>query len=225
MNKDLIEKKELSFVSRQEAAGQAEDFLSELDIGCEPSTPQIIALDGNDLNRIQEQIMQDEEYRDILKAKNLGDMSFDEGMEIYFLEYSFTLDDIHVFGKDDPAIQSSGEDPLAAQNMGATFIISRSGMERVFLEGLVAPLPERSDKIDMIDYNGIKEALEKKFGDVILTEEYRITNIWLEYFPLIRKDSFYEVDIVPVWCCDFEIDGESDAYTLRFHGLTGEEIR
>ena len=89
--------------------------------------------------------MQDEEYRDILNAKNLGDMSFDEGMEIYFLEYSFTLDDIHVFGKDDPAIQSSGEDPLAAQNMGATFIISRSGMERVFLEGLVAPLPERSD--------------------------------------------------------------------------------
>ena len=128
MNKDLIEKKELSFVSRQEAAGQAEDFLSELDIGCEPSTPQIIALDGNDLNRIQEQIMQDEEYRDILNAKNLGDMSFDEGMEIYFLEYSFTLDDIHVFGKDNLVIQCSGEDPLIAQNMGATFIISRSGI-------------------------------------------------------------------------------------------------
>ncbi|HIT61432.1 MAG TPA: hypothetical protein IAC33_09470 [Candidatus Fimousia stercorigallinarum] len=45
--------------------------------------------------------------------------------EIYsILEYLY----IHVFGKDNLVIQCSGEDPLIAQNMGATFIISRSGI-------------------------------------------------------------------------------------------------
>mgnify|MGYP006990147531 CR=1 FL=1 len=38
----------------------------------------------------------------------------------------------------------------------------------------------------------------KKFGDVILTSEFRAKNIWMEYFPLLREDSFTEMDLIKV---------------------------
>lgn len=51
-----------------------------------------------------------------------------------------------------------------------------------------------------------------------------MVNIWMEYFPLIKDSSFTKVELIPVWCCDFEINGEAVDYTIRFHAVTGEEI-
>ena len=67
----------------------------------------------------------------------------------------------------------------------------------------------------------------KKFGDVILTSEFRAKNIWMEYIPLLREDSFTEMELIPVWCVDFEVDGQSvedSGYSIRFNAITGEEI-
>ena len=80
---------------------------------------------------------------------------------------------------------------------------------------------------NIIGEDGIKEAIMKKFGDVILSSEFRAKNIWMEYFPLLREDSFTEMELIPVWCVDFEVDGQSvedSRYSIRFNAITGEEI-
>ena len=81
--------------------------------------------------------------------------------------------------------------------------------------------------VDIIGEKEITEALNKKFGDVILTDEYKVTNIWMEYFPLLQNDSFTDIKLIPVWCLDFEVNGngaEDGGYTIRINAITGDEI-
>lgn len=221
--KNLFPEKELGFKTMEEAMSEAEAFISQFDIGCELGKPYIVAVNDEDLNKIQEEIMKDEDSA-TLSAKNLGATSFDSDTEIYYFEYSFMLHDIPVFGYDDPTVQQSGDNPLLAQNMRAIIMISGSGVEELVLQGAVDKTGDNPDEAEIIGYEGIKAALEKKFGDVILTEKYEVVNIWMEYFPLIKDSSFTQVELIPVWCCDFEINGEAVNYTIRFHAITGEEI-
>ena len=222
--KNLIPEKDLRFETRDEAAKEAEALLSKLDLGCELSEPYIIALNSEDLHKVQKKIMKDADYKDILSAKKLGSKSFENDMEIYYLEYSFVIGRMPVFGHDDPTVQYTGDKPLLAQNMRAVVTLSKSGIQRVDLQGVLDGLTQNPDIADIIDYEGIKKALDKKFGDVILTDKYKVIRIWMEYFPLIESDSFEQVSVIPVWCLDFEINGEIADYTLRFNACTGEEI-
>lgn len=222
--KNIIPEKNLQFETRDEAAGEAETLLSKLDIGCELGEPYIIALNSGDLRKVQKEIMNDTDYKDVLNAKNLGNNDFENDIELYHLEYSFVIDHMPVFGYDDPTVQYTGDRPLLAQNMRAVVILSKSGIQRVDLQGVLDVLTKNLDKADIIDYEGIKKALDKKFGDVILPDKYKVIRIWMEYFPLIESGSFEQVSVIPVWCLDFEINGEIDNYTLRFNACTGEEI-
>lgn len=225
--KSIVSEKDLEFATIEKATREVEEFISKFDIGCELGEPNIIALNGKDLKKVQEKIMKDNDYNcehSVLSTKKLGNSYFDSNSEIYYFEYSFVINHIQVFGYDDPTVQYSGDNPLLARNMRAIIMISNSGIEKFSLEGVLDNLAKNSGKAEIIGYDGIKKALEKKFGDVILTDKYKVTNIWMEYFPLIKSDSFNQVEVIPVWCCDFEINGEIVNYTLRFHALTGEEI-
>lgn len=222
--KDIVPEKDLRFETRDEAVEEAEALLAKLDIGCELGEPYIIALNGEDLQMVQEKIRNDVEYKDMLSAKNLGNNSFENDIELYCLEYSFVIGRMPVFGHDDPTVQYTGDSPLLAQNMRAVVTLSKSGIQRVDLQGVLDVLSQNPDKADIIDYEGIKKALNKKFGDVILSDQYKVIRIWMEYFPLIESGSFEQVSVIPVWCLDFEINGEIENYTLRFNAYTGEEI-
>ena len=44
-------------------------------------------------------------------------------------------------------------------------------------------------------------------------------------FPKRKEDSFDKVELIPVWCCKFDINGDINVdYALRFNAITGEEI-
>lgn len=220
---NLIPKKDLKFATIENAANKIEKFISKFDIGCELGNPAVTALNGNDLNEVQKKIMNDD-IGDILRAKKTRGRNFDSSTEVYYFEYPFVLNHLPVFGNDDPTVQYTGDVPLLAQNMGLTAIMSKSGIEELTMFGMLDRLSEDSGKAKIMGYDGIREALKKKFGDVILTDKYRVINIWMEYFPLIKKDSFNQVNVIPLWCCDFEINGKKENYTLRFNAVTGEEI-
>lgn len=222
--KNIVSKKDLKFTTAQKARKEAEKLISKFEIGCELGEPYVIAVNSEDLNHIQKKMMKDDDYSEILNIKNLGKFDFDHGTELYYFEYPFVIQNLPVFGSNDPVIQYKGDDPLLAQNMSAKMIISNEGIEELQLEGVLNTLTKSSNQAEIIGYEGIREAIDKKFGDVILTEEYKVNNIWLEYFPLIQSDSFDQVEVVPVWCLDFIINGEDGNYTLRFHAITGEEI-
>lgn len=120
-----------------------------------------------------------------------------------------------------------GKEEIIAQPMNIEIMISNSGIEMIFVSGAVEKLHKCNENNDVIGKEGIQNALEKKFGDVILTDEFRVVNIWMEYFPLLQDDSFTEIKIIPVWCLDFQVNGFWDTdsgYTLRINAITGDEV-
>lgn len=163
-------------------------------------------------------------YKKATIGSENGSLMYRANDDIDYLEYPFVIEDIPVFGPDDPVVQYTGDDSLLAQNMGAKMIISNAGIEELQLEGVLNKWTKSGKKAEIIGYEGIRQALDKKFGNVILTDEYKVSNIWMEYFPLIQSDSFNQVEVIPVWCCDFKINGKDENYTLRFHAITGEEL-
>ncbi len=222
-DENIISEKNLKFATAEQAAGEVEKLVSKLGISCELGKPSVTALNSRDLSEVQKKIMEDD-IGDILRAKKTGNKKFDSSMEVYYFEYPFVLNQIRVFGNDEPPIRLSGDEPLPAQAMNLTAIVSKSGIEELMVSGVLDKLSSASGKAEIMGYDGIKRALEKKFGDVILKETYKVTNIWMEYFPLIKPDSFNQVNVTPAWCCDFEIGGKKQDYTLRFSAVTGEEI-
>lgn len=46
-------------------------------------------------------------------------------------------------------------------------------------------------------------------------------------FPALQNDSFTDIKLIPVWCLDFEVNGngaEDGGYTIRINAITGDEI-
>lgn len=116
---------------------------------------------------------------------------------------------------------------LIAQPVNIEVMISNRGIESVFVSGIMDEPDVCNANVDIIGEKEITEALNKKFGDVILTDEYKVTNIWMEYFPLLQNDSFTDIKLIPVWCLDFEVNGngaEDGGYTIRINAITGDEI-
>ena len=106
-------------------------------------------------------------------------------------------------------------------------LLSNNGVERIMITGAMESFEDSKEQVSIIDEEGIKAALLNEFGNVILPYEYRVRNIWMEYFPLLRDGSFSDIDLIPVWCLDFEVDGKSvedSQYTLRFNAITGEIV-
>lgn len=222
----LMEDKELTFMSKEEAKQRMQELFEQLDIGGNLSTPDIVAMNEKDLKKIQKNIMNDEDYSYILSEKNLGNDDFKSDVELYYLKYSIEVNGVSVYGRDEPVLQQTS-DLIIAQQMGITAIVSNNGIELLQITGVLEPLNKQNEKVNVMGEDGIKAAIDKKFGDVILTDEYKATNIWMEYFPLLEEGSFTNVNLIPVWCVDFEVNGEMEKdniYTLRFRADTGDEI-
>lgn len=224
---NISEEKDLEFMTKEEAENKAEEILTKLEIGGELETPTVVCASRDDLDKIQDEIRNDEDYSSILNAKQIEGTSFDNTSGFYYFQYDFSTNSLPIYGSDDPSVQMMGdmEQALLAYPMKATIIITDTGIEEIQLTGVSEQLDENAKKSEIMQYEGIREALNKKYGDVILTDDYKVVRIWMEYFPLIKSDSFNEIELIPVWCCDFEINGEKGLdYTIRFNAFTGDEI-
>lgn len=216
---------ELSFLSQADAIIKSQKLMEELNVGGELGTPEVVAMTGEDFRNAQKAILEDATYQKIMSSKGYDSDSFDESLEVYQLTFQMEENEIPIY-RNVPYLQQT-TDRLAAYPVTVKILLSNSGIEMVSLTGMLEPYAEQREEAAIIGGGGIKDAILKKFGDVILPTEYNAVNIWMEYFPLLREDSFTEADLVPVWCVDFEIGGESvgdSAYTLRFNAVTGEEI-
>lgn len=153
-------------------------------------------------------------------------MTFGTDTEIYCFTYGIKIDGLQVYANDDPILQQT-RDVLITQPVNIEVMISNRGIESVFVSGIMEEPDVCNANVDIIGEKGITEALNKKFGDVILTDEYKVTNIWMEYFPLLQNDSFTDIKLIPVGCLDFEVNGngaEDGRYTIRINAITGDEI-
>ena len=224
--KNLLEEKDLAFMTAEQAVQNAEAFLSEMDLGVDFGETKVFALTKEDMSGIQDMMKADEHLGGFYESGKFQERTFNTEDEFYFIKYTFSLDGLPILGAEDPDIQMTGgmERGTLAHNMETTVLFSNSGICEINLKGILSKLEKQSENKEVIQFDGIEKALVKKFGDVILSQEYNLSKIWLEYFPKIKEDSFEEVELIPVWCCVFDINGEKVDYALRFHAFTGEEI-
>ena len=220
----LADDRDLPFMSRADAVARIQNMVGMFDVGGELEALDVVAMDSVDFENVKKAIMEDSDYQ-FLSAKGYGSDTFEEDMEVYRIIFRMNVNGIPVY-RNEPNLRQTSERFLAYPAT-VTVLLSNHGIEMISMMGMVEPYEEHQKETAIIGEDGIKEAIMKKFGDVILSSEFRAKNIWMEYFPLLREDSFTEMDLIPVWCVDFEVDGQSvedSRYSIRFNAVTGEEI-
>lgn len=228
----LLQEKDLDFMPLSQAKEEAETLLSCLRIGGDPVLSEAFGVSADELADLYEAMKEDESYRWFFDSGRLADYVFGEKDEGYYLEYTFALDGIPVYGPDSATLRINGgiDTPLPAYQCSASCFITSSGFRHFTLSGAVDGQMEKEEEQELLSYEGVRMAIEKEYGDVILPDEYRLSEIWAEYLPLLDIKTGSEIDLIPVWCCRFELklNGE-EAFrevdlTNRFHAFTGEEV-
>lgn len=220
----LADDRDLPFMSRADAVARIQNMVGMFDVGGELEALDVVAMDSVDFENVKKAIMEDSDYQ-FLSAKGYGSDTFEEDMEVYRIIFRMNVNGIPVY-RNEPNLRQTSERFLAYPAV-VTVLLSNNGIEMISMMGMFEPYEEHQKKTAIIGEDGIKEAIMKKFGDVILSSEFRAKNIWMEYFPLLREDSFTEIELIPVWCVEFEVDGQSiedSRYSIRFNAITGEEI-
>ena len=221
----LTDDRDLSFMSKADAVARMQSFIEMLGVGGELEAFHVVAMDQADFENVKKAIMEDDGYQGVLSAKGYESDTFGEGMEVYRIIFRMGVNGIPVY-RNEPGLRGTSERFLAYP-VTMTALLSNNGIEMITMMGMFEPYDGQQKEAAIIGEDGIKEAIMKKFGDVTLTSEFKAKNIWMEYFPLLREDSFTEINLIPVWCVDFEVDGESvedSSYTIRFNAITGEAV-
>ena len=220
----LTDDRDLPFMSQADAVARIQNIVGMFGVGGGLEALDVVAMDSVDFENVKKAIMEDSDYQ-FLSAKGYGSDTFEEDMEVYRIIFRMNVNGIPVY-RNEPNLRQTGERFLAYPAT-VMVLLSNNGIEMISMMGMFEPYEEHQKEAIIIGEDGIKEAIMKKFGDVILTSEFKAKNIWMEYFPLLREDSFTEMDLIPVWCVEFEVDGQSvedSRYSIRFNAITGEEI-
>ena len=220
----LTDDRDLPFMSQADAVARIQNMVGMFGVGGELEALDVVAMDSVDFENVKKAIMEDSDYQ-FLSAKGYGSDTFEQDMEVYRIIFRMNVNGIPVY-RNEPNLRQTSERFLAYPAT-VTVLLSNHGIEMISMMGMFEPYEEHQKEAVIIGEDGIKEAIMKKFGDVILTSEFKAKNIWMEYFPLLREDSFTEMDLIPVWCVEFEVDGQSvedSRYSIRFNAITGEEI-
>lgn len=220
----LTDDRDLPFMSQADAVAWIQNMVGMFGVGGELEALDVVAMDSVDFENVKKAIMEDSDYQ-FLSAKGYGSDTFEQDMEVYRIIFRMNVNGIPVY-RNEPNLRQTGERFLAYPAT-VTVLLSNDGIEMISMMGMFEPYEEHQKEAVIIGEDGIKEAILKKFGDVILTSEFKAKNIWMEYFPLLGEESFTEMDLLPVWCVEFEVDGQSvedSRYSIRFNAITGEEI-
>ncbi len=220
----LTDDRDLPFMSQADAVARIQNMVGIFGVGGELEALDVVAMDSVDFENVKKAIMEDSDYQ-FLSAKGYGSDTFEQDMEVYRIIFRMNVNGIPVY-RNEPNLRQTSERFLACPAT-VTVLLSNNGIEMIGMMGMFEPYEEHQKETAIIGEDGVKEAIMKKFGDVILSSEFKAKNIWMEYFPLLREDSFTEMDLIPVWCVEFEVDGQSvedSRYSIRFNAITGEEI-
>ena len=220
----LTDDRDLPFMSQADAVARIQNMVGMFGVGGELEALDVVAMDSVDFENVKKAIMEDSDYQ-FLSAKGYGSDTFEQDMEVYRIIFRMNVNGIPVY-RNEPNLRQTSERFLACPAT-VTVLLSNNGIEMIGMMGMFEPYEEHQKETAIIGEDGVKEAIMKKFGDVILSSEFKAKNIWMEYFPLLREDSFTEMDLIPVWCVEFEVDGQSvedSRYSIRFNAITGEEI-
>lgn len=228
---------ELDFMPKQKAVAQAKEILNSLGISFYKE-PRVYALDFKTLQQEQERCLEEEAFKDFValgKLKLKDRWTKDD--EFYYLFFRIDVRGIPC-ESDHYTNQASG---LSVQGSEIEVIISKNGVEGCMLNGAIyREIGSKGNASPLISIEQALDSLKKKYDQVILTGETRVTGISLVYTPVLVEASVdretgeilsKQMELVPVWLFEMQQKYEDSrgehamSTKVRINAITGKELQ
>jgi hypothetical protein len=142
------------------------------------------------------------------------------------LSFGLQVNGIPCSGNNEPSIEVSNDDAVVLSSC-AEVIVSENGIQFLYTNGIfdVSPL----NNTNIISVEAATESIKRKYESTILTKQYTINRIWLEY--LFIHDSADRSGstgkLIPHWCFQNEHSSNNGmSYGAdRISAVTGEDFK
>lgn len=228
-----FKQQELDFMPKQKAVSMAINILKSLNIT--PYTPKIYAVDFETLQREQETYLNMDgikEFIELAECKIKDKWTKED--EFYYMFFPIELNGIpcDTIGYTDQA------STLPIRGSEIEVIISKNGVELCKTNGTVYQKINRlnNELLPIISMDQAINIVKKKYDDIILINQIRITEIAIVYTPILTDVSIdsktgavdYDgVNLIPTWLFKTESnDSEKRKFItyVRINAITGDEI-
>lgn len=221
---------ELSFMPREDAIQKGIDIIQQLDIACTPRAGNIVALTNKQLSDLQSALMQDSRYKGFYDAgKSIEIKDWSDADDAYYITYYFVQDDIQLYEQDnEPSVSMAVE--WFPGSIKAEMLITSKGIRYMKLDGALSFDGQPTSK-KIISVDGAMDKLKDKYSQVILTEPYTVTKIYLEYLTIPEKDKKpleAMQTLRPYWCFIIQVleddNGQIFEKAERFNAFAGADL-
>lgn len=196
------------------------NVLTELGVVWDMELSQCVTLSGQEILDFQSEMFTDSGYTEFGTPMTLTDAE-----DTCYIVFSFSYDGVPLLGSDEPNV-SSYVSMFPTPSAYAALMINADGIQdcEVFYPCTLEPISD-SQKIMSVE-EGIA-ALKAKYDLEILFEAQVITDIWMEYIPVMQNENWV---LVPYWCfvskAEERFDSPAGDYENadRINAITGEDL-
>ena len=209
---------DLSFMTVAEMEEYGKSVLTELGIAWDMELVQCVSLSGQEILDFQNEMFTNSSYTEFGSP-----MKLTEAQDTCYLVFSFSYDGIPLFGSGEPSVQSAVS-MMPSPSAGAVLMFNENSIQdcTVRFPCVVEPISEQQT---ILTIDEAIAALKAKYDLEILFGTQVITDIWMEYIPVMQNQDWV---LVPYWCfvsTDKELMDVPGFETAdRFNALTGEDL-
>lgn len=211
---------DLSFATAAEMETYGRNVLTELGVVWDMELTQCVTLSGQEILDFQSEMFTDSDYTEFGTPMTLTDAE-----DTCYMVFSFSYDGVPLLGIDDPNV-SSHVSMLPTPSTYAALMINADGIQDcvVFYPCALEPISEPQA---ILSVEEAIAALKAKYDLQILFESQVITDIWMEYIPVMQNENWV---LVPYWCfvskAEERLDSPAGDYENadRINAITGEDL-
>lgn len=209
---------DLSFMTVEEMEEYGKSVLTELGIAWDMELVQCVSLSRQEILDFQNEMFTNSSYTEFGSPLKLT-----EAADTCYMVFSFSYDGIPLFGSREPSVQSAVS-MMPSPSAGAVLVFNESGIQdcTVRFPCVVEPIAGQQT---ILTIDEAIAALKAKYDLEILFGTQIITDIWMEYIPVMQNQDWV---LVPYWCfvsTDKELMDVPGFETAdRFNALTGEDL-
>lgn len=211
---------DLSFSTVAEMEAYGRSVLTELGAVWDMELTQFVTLSGQEILNFQSEMFTDSGY-----AEFGTPMTLTEAEDTCYMVFSFSYDGVPLLGGDEPDV-SSYVSMFPTPSAYAALMINADGIQdcEVFYP---CTLETVSEPQTILSVEEAIAALKAKYDLEILFEAQIITDIWMEYIPVMQDQNWV---LAPYWCfvskAEEHLDSPAGDYENadRINAITGEDL-
>ena len=186
---------------------------------------QLISCISVDINSLTENQNNNEALEEDIKSGHSNAIKSQNG-DLYYFNYTIERNGILYLSCNEPQIEKQ-DDNAITQKTSIQVIVNNGKIDFLYITGAFAV--EKISDEDIMTAESGKKFLENKYGTIIVTENYLVDRVWLEYIFVHnpKSNDLYEGTLEPYWCYQVKAtDSEGNFYYKadRMNAINGEDF-